>query len=146
MGKNREQKLREAGGPLLAKAYRCWVAIRQRCSHPYRPGNECYYGVRVSPYFSTFEGFLECLGLPPTKEHQIDRINGEGDYEPGNVRWVLPFENRRNQKDIKLSREEAETIRTRYAQGGVSQQSLADEYGVSQSLISAIIIDKCWVN
>ena len=43
-----------------------------------------------------------------------------------------------------LSREEAIEIRERYGQGGVSQQKLADEYGVSFAVISNLLRGKTW--
>lgn len=45
----------------------------------------------------------------------------------------------------KLTREDADTIRARYAQGNVFQQSLAEEYGVTQSLIWRILHNRCHV-
>lgn len=44
----------------------------------------------------------------------------------------------------KISSEDAASIRETYARGGVSQQSLADEYGVTQAAISAVIRGKTW--
>jgi hypothetical protein len=44
----------------------------------------------------------------------------------------------------KLTREQVEQIRCRYAAGGVSQDALAAEYGVTQPSVSAIILRKTW--
>lgn len=62
----------------------------QRCTDPnckaYR-----YYGARgitVHPKWRyNFVAFLEHVGPRPSKLHQIDRINSDMGYEPGNVRW-----------------------------------------------------------
>jgi predicted transcriptional regulator len=35
-------------------------------------------------------------------------------------------------------------IRNRYAAGGVSQQKLADEYGVNQTKISDVVCGRTW--
>lgn len=40
--------------------------------------------------------FYEHLGPKPTPQHSIDRINNNGDYEPGNVRWATDTEQKRN--------------------------------------------------
>lgn len=44
----------------------------------------------------------------------------------------------------KLTHEQANTIRTRYAAGGISQQALADEFGVSQKMVSNIARGVAW--
>ena len=49
-------------------------------------------------------------------------------------------------KNAKLTEDVVREIRRRYAQGGVSQQALADEYGVSQSKISDAIHRKTWAH
>jgi hypothetical protein len=46
----------------------------------------------------------------------------------------------------KLDWERVEEIRARYTAGGVSQQRLADEYGVNPSQISRIVNNKIWTN
>ena len=49
-------------------------------------------------------------------------------------------------KNAKLTEDVVREIRRRYAQGGISQQALADEYGVSQSKISDAIHRKTWAH
>lgn len=46
----------------------------------------------------------------------------------------------------KLTDEAVLAIRRRYAHGGVSQQVLADEFGVSQNRVSKIVRGRCWVH
>lgn len=47
--------------------------------------------------------------------------------------------------NAKITRADAETIRHRYAADGCSQQSLADEYGISQHGVSQIVRGLRWV-
>ena len=44
----------------------------------------------------------------------------------------------------KLTDEKVRTIRSRYAAGSVSQEVLADEFGVSQSTVSRVLLSECW--
>jgi hypothetical protein len=53
-------------------------------------------------------------------------------------------ENRQAPDIAKLTRPQVEEIRTRYAAGDVSQQDLADEYGMSQQHISQIVNNERW--
>ena len=39
------------------------------------------------------------IGEPPSDTHQLDRIDTDGNYEPGNIRWVTAKENTRNRRN-----------------------------------------------
>lgn len=46
----------------------------------------------------------------------------------------------------KLTEESVREIRRRYAQGGISQQVLADEFGVNQTQVSNIVLRRTWAH
>jgi len=82
--------------------YGIWKGMKKRCYHPRARGYHNYGGRGVKVYerwLHSFKAFFEDMGSRPSPEHQIDRIDGDGDYEPGNCRWVTRGEQNRNRKD-----------------------------------------------
>jgi hypothetical protein len=48
--------------------------------------------------FESFEQFYAEIGPKPTAAHQLDRIDNDKGYEPGNVRWATKSQNERNRR------------------------------------------------
>ena len=78
-----------------------WRKMKERCYNKNKD-NYSYYGGRgikvCDRWLNDFEAFLYDMGERPTPKHQLDRIDSDGDYEPGNCRWVTKSENMINRK------------------------------------------------
>lgn len=72
------------------KEYMIWCSMRQRCGNPNNKKFPDYggRGIRVCERWERFENFIADMGQKPSPDHSIDRINNDGNYEPGNCRWV----------------------------------------------------------
>lgn len=86
-------------GMAYTPIYHTWVGMRQRCRDENTPAYKNYggRGIRVCDRWLVFENFMEDMGLPQ-RGYELDRINNDGDYEPGNCRWVPRAVNSRNKR------------------------------------------------
>lgn len=84
--------------------YRAWCSMKYRCLNP---NSKDYYmygekGIKVcDEWIKSFESFFDYVGLKPSPEYSLDRIDPFGNYEPGNVRWATPRDQRINQRRMK---------------------------------------------
>lgn len=71
--------------------YRAWQSMIRRCESPSHPGFAYWGGRGIKVYDqwrASFDVFLADMGRRPSKTHSLDRINNDGNYEPGNCRWA----------------------------------------------------------
>lgn len=75
-----------------------WHGMLQRVRNPKCASYGRYggRGITVCERWLRFESFLEDMGLRPSSEHSLDRINSDGNYEPGNCRWATVKVQNRN--------------------------------------------------
>lgn len=82
--------------------YAVWSMMIQRC-HNSRNKNYRQYGgrgIRVcDAWRNSFSSFIADMGTPPNKSMQIDRIDTNRNYEPGNCRWTTSLRNNRNRRN-----------------------------------------------
>ena len=70
-----------------------WGGMKSRCFNPKATSYDRYGGRGITVcdrWKNDFASFLSDVGNRPSPRHELDRIDPDGNYEPGNVRWVLP--------------------------------------------------------
>ena len=77
------------------RTYRSWTHMVQRCTNPDVDCWENYGGRGITVcerWLNSFSNFLADMGPRPSLEHSIERIENDGNYEPGNCAWATKKE------------------------------------------------------
>lgn len=93
-------------GQSKSDLYRLWQAMKTRCYNSKWEKTFKYHGARGITVaevwrddFKAFAAYVaERLGERPSAKHSIDRINNDGNYEPGNIRWATQAEQNANKR------------------------------------------------
>lgn len=75
--------------------YRVWIGMKKRCENPKCKPFKNYGGRGISIEFKSFDEFFNHLGPCPSG-YTIERINNDGNYAKGNVKWATRIEQGRN--------------------------------------------------
>ena len=132
-------------GEKNSREYTSWMEARRRCHnsahHAFKD-----YGARgiivCQEWRDDFQRFSINMGPRPPKT-SLGRIDNNGPYAPWNCRWETPQQQGRNTRVNKLSAQQAENIRVLRA-GGKTQQSIADDFGVSREMVREICAGRRW--
>lgn len=129
-----------------AVEYKTWQQMKERCLNQKGKDFHKYGGRGISVYdawVNSFELFFAHVGKRPAGCKSLDRINNDGNYEPGNVRWATPAQQSRNTRLTKLTSEKVANIRARLLLGE-PQHSVGMSYGITQQYVSKIANNLVW--
>lgn len=120
-------------GKTGSEIHKLWCHIKHRLKN-----DRAYEGIQMyEPWrtdFAAFEAHIESLGSKPTPQHTLDRINPNGDYAPGNLRWAdktTQSENRRNNKYRNLEKNSIVNVGQRYDLLTVLEVLIERRHGVT---------------
>jgi hypothetical protein len=109
-----------------SQEWSAWRGAVKRCHCPTDKYFPRYGGRGISvcdEWRYNFLAFYAYLGPKPSPKHSLDRIDTNGNYEPGNVRWATDSEQINNRR-----------ISIRYLTSDGRMMSIkeaADEYGIT---------------
>lgn len=92
---------RPTHGMRSSPEYGAWVQMKDRCCNPNSKSWDEWggRGICVHPeWVDSFEAFYEHIG-PRPDGCSLDRIDTDGHYEPGNVRWATWEQQAQNRRD-----------------------------------------------
>jgi hypothetical protein len=106
-------RVKHGGSRGRSASYNIWIKMKGRCLNQNDNKYPLYGGRGIlvcQKWQEDFAAFDADMGPRPSNRHSIDRINNEGNYEPGNCRWSLPIEQARNKQRHRLVQHDGRTV------------------------------------
>jgi len=84
--------------------YGTWKNMRDRCNNQNSPSWDNYggRGIKVCAAWDDFAVFLSDMGVKPSPQHSIDRINNSLGYFPENCRWATREQQNSNSRNNRM--------------------------------------------
>ena len=108
--------------------------MKARCFNPRYRDYSCYggRGITICERWLIFENFYADMGNPPDGL-SIDRIDPDGNYQPGNCRWATAAEQIANRRPQQKWRRKRSSLAALQAYVAVTQRSEAASREAAQS-------------
>lgn len=133
--------------------YSKWVGIKSRCYAKSCPSNKNYGGRNIIIFQEWKDNFklfydwiLNNLGDRPSTRHSLDRINNNGNYEPGNLRWATYRMQAQNSRLSKITEETVRKIYDLYFIHNKTVTEISEVIDCSYGIIANIVNGRTWNN
>lgn len=113
MAELRARRRLRSHGLSYTPEYRAWQTMRLRCTNPRNAAWPDYGGRGITVCEAWLDDptqFYRDMGPKPSPAHELDRIDNNRGYEPGNCRWVLRTVNCRNRRSNRLLEHAGEVL------------------------------------
>lgn len=89
-----------SNGKRATAEYEAWSKMLRRCRNDFDRSYANYggRGISVCERWLSFENFYADMGPRPSKQHSLDRVDNDGNYEPDNCRWTTRDVQGRNRR------------------------------------------------
>jgi len=99
LAKTRSISHGDTAGGHIASEYYSYIRAKSRCQNPANKDYANYGGRGIEFRFASYAAFFAEMGRKPTRKHSLDRIDSNGHYEAGNVRWATDTQQAQNKRN-----------------------------------------------
>jgi hypothetical protein len=88
-------------GMVRTPEYTAFQGAKYRCTNRQSRGFRDYGARGIAFLYPDFESFLRDVGPRPSPKYSLDRVDNEGNYQPGNCQWATRSQQMKNRRKHK---------------------------------------------